>query len=695
MTIAPFVYLIRISSIMEKWIAQIREFYDGTNKDLLPSVIFGSGRNLLQNLQLQQRIRIGMMPCVSEEHPHTAMGLMTLLAYLLERWGDVRVYRLFFQTDADPQQYEWSIRDSQSTIDDWVFDSLDENAVLYGTLTKTNSTWRWSITLENDLAEEADAENVWAYEANSLAGLVNQLEQVAKDVISQFDVNEIRPIPIPTTNADDTAIARVLRGVFEWQIQLLLVLFGKGWAEGDIQKRLDDLYILGNLTRDDFGAWAVSQAVAHTLNKGYSPVPDSLILLIGADGFIDHFAPHTLYPSMLIGRALFNFGNFAPAIKILDAITETHPDNPYAWLVKADLYRRSGRLAQLLETYHSAIENNVANADLFLQYGQILELIEDNPTNTFVLIDVDDYADYTEQDLIIREAIEAYENVLRLEPDNLTALQNQILLLADGMNEDVDVQRLEKAFSRLLQKDNTGEYIRAVVDVAYTIDDLDPLFDMLEAHAEKYPQRADLRISLAVLAMHLEDYDLASDYLTEAEDLTNDEALLADIDRLMLSVDNPDFEEKLGAIYAVVSGGNKISLQDLKFLEKTIEQAPLLAEAYLYLAQSYMIWGEKDHALDTIKEGYAQLPNHPEVAELLARYEWAEGNKDEAQAVLTDGIAANPTYVPLLARMGQFLFELGEKDAAKGWLTRAEALSPRDPILAEVRKFIADAMSKA
>lgn len=678
---------------MEKWIAELRRFYDGGNIDLLPAVIFGTGRNLLQNLKLQQRIRIGMMPCVSSDHPYTAMGLMTLLACLLERWSDVRIYRLFFQTDADPTTYEWHIRDSQHTIEDWVFDDLDENAVLYGALAQIDGVWRWSLTLENDLVEEAHAEKVWTYEAHSLAGLVNQFEDVAQAIISQFDVAEVRPIPIPSTHADDQVLARVLRGIFEWQLQLLLVLFGKGWAESEIQKHLDGLYILGNLTRDDFGAWAVSQVVAHTLNKGYSPVPDSLTVMIGADGFIDHFAPYTLYPSMLIGRALFNFGIITPAFKMLDTATEMYPDNPYVWLVKADVYRRAGRLSDLLETYHRAIENRAANADLYLQYGQILELIGNNPTNQFVFVDPSD--DDTERELIVREAIEAYEHVLHLEPDNLTALQNQILLLADDIRDDVDAERLADAFQRLLEQDETGEYIRAVVDVAYTIDDLDQLFDMLQAHAEKHPDRADLRISLAVLAMHLDDYDLASDYLAEAEDLTDDEALLADIDRLMLSVEDPDFEERLGSIYAVVSGGNRVSIQDLKFLEQTIEKAPLLAEAYLYLAQSYMIWGEIDNALETIREGFLALPNNPEIAELLARYEWQHGDRDEAQRVLTEAIALNPTYVPLLARMGQFLFELGEKDAAKGWLTRAEALSPRDPILADVRKFIADAMSKA
>ncbi|HRF98484.1 MAG TPA: hypothetical protein PLZ51_24925, partial [Aggregatilineales bacterium] len=316
----------------------------------------------------------------------------------------------------------------------------------------------------------------------------------------------------------------------------------------------------------------------------------------------------------------------------------------------------------------------------------VLELIESNPVGTYALIDADEYDD--EADALAWEAIEAYEQAIQLDPDNLTCLQNQILLLLDVYSDDET--RLFDAFEELLEKDETGEYVRAVVDMAYSLEELDPLIEMLEAHAEKHPKRADLQVSMAVLAMHLEDYDTVADYLQAAEDLTDDEAILADIDRLMMSVNDPQFEERLGGIYAVVSGGNKISAQDIRFLEETIEKAPLVPEAYIYLAQSYIIWGEKDHAMTTIKDGFEALPNNPEIAELLARYEWLHGDKDEAQKVLTAGLSANPTYVPLMARMGQFLFELGEKDAARGWLTRAEALSPRDPILTEVRRFIAD-----
>ncbi|HRF95325.1 MAG TPA: hypothetical protein PLZ51_09020, partial [Aggregatilineales bacterium] len=127
--------------------------------------------------------------------------LMTLLSYLLERWAEVRVYRLFFQTDSDPKAYEWAIADSQHGVDEWVFDTLDENAVLSATLTQEGGQWRWTLLLENDLAEEADGEKTWVYEADTLAGLVGQLEKVAEDIISQFDVEEIHPIPVPTTTS--------------------------------------------------------------------------------------------------------------------------------------------------------------------------------------------------------------------------------------------------------------------------------------------------------------------------------------------------------------------------------------------------------------------------------------------------------------------------------------------------------------
>jgi tetratricopeptide (TPR) repeat protein len=671
---------------MEKWISAIREFYDGKTTEMLPSVIFGSGNELLQSLKLQQRVRIGMLPCVSAEEPHVAMGLMTLLSYLLERWAEVRVYRLFFQTDADPKTYQWGISDSQHGIDDWAFESLDENAVLSATLTKEGGVWRWTLGLQNDLAEEGDADKTWVYEGASLAELIGQLEKIASEIIGQFDVPAIIPIPVPATTADDVALIRVLRGVFEWQLHLLFVLYGKGWTEADIQKQLDELVVLGNLTRDDFGGWAVSYAVAHGLRGGYEPVPESLVTML--DNYISHFAPHTIYPSILVGRALFNAGHPQQAYDILEAETKEHPQNVHVWLIKADLYRRGGKLSQLIHAYQDAISRKAVNADLYQQYAGVLELLDENPTDTYALID----PNYDEDDGLAWEAIEAYEKALELNPDNLTCLQNQILLLMESYADDDS--RLYRAFNRLLEKDTTGDYIRTVVDAAYSLDDPEALIDILEVHAEKHPKRADLQVSLAVLAMHIEEYDMVADYLQVAEELTDDEVILADIDRLMMTVNNPQFEERLGGIYAVVSGGNRLSAQDIRFLEETIEKAPLIPESYLYLAQAYIVWGEKEHALNTIKEGYAELPKNAEIAELLARYEWLYGDKDVAQTILTAGLSANPTYVPLMARMGQFLFERGEKDAARGWMTRAEALSPRDPILKDVRRFIADAMSK-
>lgn len=497
-------------------------------------------------------------------------------------------------------------------------------------------------------------------------------------------MSEIRPIPVPTTSADDTKLSHLLEAIFRWQMQLLLVLYGKGWAEGDIRQQFDSLVGMGVGLGDDFGAWATSQAVAHGLRDGYAPVPDSLVTML--DGYVEKFAPYTLYPSIVVGRALFHAGHANVAYDIFESETERNPHNPSIWLAKADIYWRAGRISQLVATYQEAIARGMANASLYQQYASVLEMLQEDKLPTYALIDPDDY----DADYLAWEAIEAYDEALQRDPDNLTCLQNQTLLLLDVY--PADEARLYDVFGRLLKADKTGEHIRAVVELCDVLEDIDPIFDPLQAMAEAHPTRPDLRISLAILAMHLDDPDTAAAYLDEAEALTDDESILADIDRLMLAVDDPEFEEHMGTIYAQVSGGNRISANDIHFLEDALEKAPLLADGYLYLAQAYRIWGKPDLALKTIKEGYAQLPAHPEIAELLARYEWEWGDKQEAQQYLTAGLSVNPMFVPLIARMGQFLFQLGQKEAAKAWLARAEQIAPKDPILVEVRKFIADAM---
>ena len=68
----------------------------------VPSAIFGTAGSEGQALYAGQPVlRIGLWPLRSVEKPELAMGLFTLLGFLLERWQGVRVYRLAARLDEE------------------------------------------------------------------------------------------------------------------------------------------------------------------------------------------------------------------------------------------------------------------------------------------------------------------------------------------------------------------------------------------------------------------------------------------------------------------------------------------------------------------------------------------------------------------------------------------------------------------
>src|SRR5215216_1511266 len=93
--------------------------------------------------------RIGLWPLVSSA-PDISMGLMTLLAFLLERYQGVIVYRLFANVD-DAEAFEWTMERSQFGVDDWQLEELDENVGVWGTLERNGAGWQLEIDVENDL----------------------------------------------------------------------------------------------------------------------------------------------------------------------------------------------------------------------------------------------------------------------------------------------------------------------------------------------------------------------------------------------------------------------------------------------------------------------------------------------------------------------------------------------------------------
>src|SRR5690606_756642 len=372
----------------------------------------------------------------------------------------------------------------------------------------------------------------------------------------------------------------------------------------------------------------------------------------------------------------------AEAVRDLQRAASQWPDRVDLRLGLAELYRRSGYAQEMIDTLQQAIEANVTGASLFFGYGGLLAQLRQRATviNRFALIDARD----RQLVRMVEEAAAAYEAGLELEPQRADMLQRLVLMLVDLGDE-----RLWPSFERLVELDKTGEQVRGVVESFTLLEDFAEGIDVLEAAVAAHPDRADLRVNLAMALLLADEPDAAGEQLEQAQELTDDSPLMAEIERLFLAVDDPEFEIRLGEITELVEAGKGLPQRDIAYLEDAIDNAPLFLAPYLLLARAFINQNQADRALEVLLDAQQNLPDEPEVIELLARLLWDSGEKDLALDYLNNGLAVHPDDVPLLALAGRYLFEQEQDAEARALLARAESLNPRNRVLREVQSFIA------
>jgi tetratricopeptide (TPR) repeat protein len=636
---------------------------------------------------VDMRLRVGLWPILSDDAPETAMGLMTLLGLLLERWREVAVYRLFVDVDGEPDDYEWELSDSQFGVDDWQLDGLDENVAVWGSLDRSAAAGTWSLQLqiENDLAEGDDVE-VLTYDAAALSDLVALLPQIARDIagmIGAIELKGVTPAYAPTPR-DTAALQGLLKRAFEWEKQLFLSLWGADWPAEQLNADLQTLIDAGQALGDDLGAWVVSSLAARAMLPTAEDVSEALIP--SAERIVEAF-PDSPIPSIALSLALMRASHEDEAYSLLEASVEDHPESAETRLALAGLYQAGQRIQEMIRVVQGAIEDGIATKTLYQTYAELLMELHRSVllVPRFLLIDVPD----RRLGYMIDEAIAAYEKVLSETPDDLVTQQRRLLLIIESGDTD-----LWDDFERLVRADTTGEYVRSVVDSFQMIEDVSEGLKFLENAVTRHPERYDLRVNFAVALLADEQPDKASVQLEQAEELTDDDAAIADIERLFLAANDPAFEVRMGEITEAIDARKEISDEDIDYLEAAVEDAPSFVEGYLLLAKAYMGQNEDSNALETLLDGQKFNPDDPEITEMLARLLWRSGESDLTFDYLNKGLAANPDNVALLALTGLYLFEDDQEDEAKEFLTRAESISPQNAVLREVKRNIAGMMEE-
>lgn len=650
-------------------------------RSAVPTAIFGTAGTVRHALTPGTLpVRIGLWPILSTEQPETAMGVLLMLGYLLERYRNIRVYPLLARTEGDPAAYSWDIAQSQFDVDDWQLETLDDNVGIWGTLKNGVLT----LNIESDLASapgtNTDDVITHTYPAPDLPQLVRSLPDIAAEIAGMLDFTELRLLApgyaADQWNADD--LRQALEQLFRWELSLYLSLWGHTWTPQDQTTQAETL-INASRNLGDLGAWIASQGIARALIFADSADEP---LLSTVDTLITRF-PDSSIPAALISTALFESQQVQEAFNLLEEEIEAERGDRDIYLTAGMLYRAGGRIAEAVDVFQVAIEEELADPVIYRQYAELLVAMEYSGLDieAYVMIDPDAIPD----NLLIWEAVEAYEAALKLAPDGVDLRAAQLIQLAELEGAD---DRLWAGFRQLVEQDRTGESSQAVIDALQSREDLQPAIDILDSVLTKNPDRVDLHLHLASLYAYSDESEAAQRHLNIARQLTDDPVVLADIERLNLIAEAPEFEMRLGEITDVVNAGGQVQVEDVEFLEAIIEKVPTFAEAYLLLARAYNAWSEASTAIETLLDGHKQLPDDPDIIALLCETLWKSGEEDLALSYLSKGLNKNPNHVPLLALAGQYLFESGQEEAARAYLMRAEAFAPRDPVLIRVRQYI-------
>ena len=670
---------------MQEFSQKLMRLNDSGQTSSVPTAIFGSASQLARSLDFSGGTRIGMWPCISKEAPEAAMGLMSVLAMILEQWRDITVYRVFARLEGSPETYTWSLDKSQFSVDDWEFDGLNDNVGIWGDLTRIDDErWQFTLEIEDDFSEDEELTSL-EYMAHNLNALVNQLPSIADDIAQHIGVNAFRTSSARYEEEErsENALKPLLQRAFEFERDLYLHLWGQKRDMGAAHQALIDA---GTALNDSFAAWMVAISTARALLPGFENIHDQLV---AEDQIIKSFEQHAV-SAIIIGQRMFDNSEVQIAFKILESNVEKHPENTSAWRALTNAYRRGGRITAAVDAYQRAIGQGAADVRLYTQYAEYLPLIQAQgwEVEAFELIDPDDL----DEDFESWEAVEAYRRALNLSPKNPAEIYARMILLL--LEIDEDDQFIWDDFEKLVANDASGEQVRSVVDEFYNVEDLDPAINIVKNAHEASPDRVDLMVNLAVLYLNDEQEEQAALLLDQAYDLTDDENVQDDIDRLMLSAEDSDFEVRMGEIADKTSANSSLSDDEVEFLEDVIESAPSFGEAYIHLAQAYLSWDDPSAALETLLDATKNSVDDPDVLELLAQVLWMSNERELAFTYLNKGIRDYPNHVPLLAFTGQSLFEDEQPDLAKVYLGRAEMLSPRHPALAKAREHIARLLSE-
>jgi len=640
--------------------------------------------NLISQVDVKQN-RIGFYPILSEQYPEIAMGIASCLAYLIEQYGDLRVYRIFAQIDANDEDTELSSNDYQFSMNDWEFTGLDDNIILAGSLKQDKSSIELQIHLDFSMVEELEDTNL-TFRYKNLVDLVSNLPNIASKIAEK--VNNTSPfeliITYPECDATGGDLKDILEDVFFWNLDLYLFLWNVEWSDEEILEQFNEMVNRCVKLESVFASWCTAMMAKQVMQVGLDVIGD--VLVPELDG-LTTLNSITDIPSATLSMSLANLGYGAKAINLVEQVSVTPDTDVTFWLAKIGVYLKSNNLAKAIDTNQLAIEFGNENIQLYWLYHQLLSTAEHNDLFVEALLFVDpDQVD--EEDEITYEIIETLLRATKLEPDNPVILHRLVIHLIE-----VEHKELWSYFENLLDSSIDSYQVRDIIERFYDLYNIEPAFGILQSQIEIHPDLPEPLIYMAQLYLLDNQLDIAKQYLDKAnkmEDLTSD--IETEIQRLSLSVQLDNFESKYADILVLLNAGGNIKEDSIEMLESAIEIAPKFADIYVTLARCYLGWNDVDTAQEVLKDAKTSMGIHPRIAELEAQILLRTGNSSEALDILNQALIQHANDIPILTMIAQILIQNKQIKDSKPYIERAEIIAPSHPAIWKLRRLIADSL---
>lgn len=647
--------------------------------------IFGSGNELTANLARQMPYRIGLWPCIGDDTT-LSIAVWSALAHLLEVRNNIQVYRIFANLgDVTEHSIDVNTLTTQFSVDDWIFEELNENIAVWGHLTSDNQVYELTLWIESDFVKEEDAVAERTFRADNLSQLVNQLPAVADFVIDSSNGDkdiEQKKVFTPTMPEFTASNPNLFDAVHSWEMTVMGFLWN-----GDI----DDEVIIALFEKmmvaceTDWDYWLVGATLYHATLPGLSLIGEVLV----EEALAYEYPVYADY-NLFVARAMLRLGRASEAYQFMQDVEEHYGTEKLSvalWLTYADLLIRMGDLTGAIEIFQSAIELDAVSVDLYRLYAYTLELAEryDINLSTFILIDPEERL----YDRLLWEAISAYDEILRLDASNNLAIFQQLPHLIT-----LDIPEFWQIFEKLVQRDEHYEFVSDAVALLenHDVDDINQGIQILEKQISVKTDVYALEMALLKLLIIDSQTEPARTLLQKLrahKEASNNEA---DLDYLTLMLEFDNFSYWLGEVQTIVMAGNRLTQQNIRQLERAMAVAPNMMLLHILYAKALLATDEASEALDHLLDVYAEHERDivliTMIVEILREFD------DDALTVeyIKKGLEIDPMYAPLLIQATHFYLDIESYDIVRSFLAQLESHYPNAPELKELRQRIAQAL---